>query len=1036
MARRRSDRLVHIAEIAIRRWQLTLVLFFMLAALGYSALRDTPRAVDPHFSMPVVVILALQPGADAEEIEETITRPIEDIVQGLEDVKEIVSTSNDSSTVVRAEFDWSGDPDIYFNDAVREVQAARGQLPADMPPLRFEKMRTNNAAVLQLALVSETASWHRMDKYARDISDAFARFADVRQANVTGLLQPEVTVALDSGRLAQLRLPAYAVADAIRQGGLDIAAGSVRSGTRRLNVDAGGAYRDLEEIRALPVRSNQGSNLTVGDVAKVEWGAAEERVKRSHNGQRAVFINVDQKRGSDATKLRNALMVELEKQKALLPADIKSVVQFDQTVMISKRLSELTRDFLIALTLVLITLLPLGLRASAIVMISIPLSLACGLIAVQLSGFNLSQLVIAGFILSLGLLVDDSIVVVENIARHLRMGKTREQAAVDATREITKAVIGSTGVIIGAFVPVLFLPDGAGKYITSFMATTIYTIAASMVVSLTIVPFLASRILRRDSDPDGNGVLRWLTRNIERIYHPLLRRALNAPRTTVWGALILTSLAFLLIPVIGLSLFPDADSQHFRVSVEAERGSSLAETERLVRKVSDIMKEEPAIKVRAESVGAQNPSVFYNHFEIGQDIDRGEILAVMDDWEGQESYSMIARLRSKLDDIPGARVKIVLFQNGAPLVAPVEFRVKGNDLDELKRIANQVETVLQETPGTRDVINPVAAEGIDLDMQVDAARAALLNVENAAPRRAIRLALSGEQSGNFRDSEGDSYPVMVRLPRGSSHPISALEDIFVPGRAGDNIRLAEITTPRLVAAPPPIWRYNLERYVSVTAQLEPGGVISKVNDVARSKLRDIELPPGYAIEVGGEAEKITSTFAGFGPVILAALFSIFAILIWEFGRFREALVVAGVIPLGTFGGLMALFLSGNSLSFLAGVGFIALVGIEIKNSILLVDFTSQLREQGMKLRQAIEHAGKVRFLPVLLTSVTAVGGLMPLALFGGSLYSPLALVLIGGLISSTLLSRIVTPAMYLLVVRGAEDDGREQPDQPAEPVNA
>ena len=331
-----------------------------------------------------------------------------------------------------------------------------------------------------------------------------------------------------------------------------------------------------------------------------------------------------------------------------------------------------------------------------------------------------------------------------------------------------------------------------------------------------------------------------------------------------------------------------------------------------------------------------------------------------------------------------------------------------------------MEQALRDTPGTRDVNNPVAFDRVDLDVRVDDARAALLDIPAGAPRRAIRLALTGERAGTFRDVEGDSYPVVVRLPLAGTQPISALESVYVSNRSGQLVQLAEITSPTLESTPSAIYRYNLERNVSITAQISDGAVVSKVNLDGQKKMDAIALKPGYAIEVGGEAEKINDTFAGFGPIVLVAMFSIFAILVAEFGRFKEALVVAGVIPLGTFGGLIALLITGNNLSFLAVIGFIALIGIEIKNSILLVDFTSQLRDRGMGLREAIEQAGEVRFLPVLLTSITAIGGLMPLALFGGSLYGPLAIVLIGGLISSTLLSRIVTPAMYLLVVRGDE----------------
>ena len=1012
---------MNFTEIAIRRWQLTLVLFALLSALGYSAFSTIPRAVDPHFPLPVVVITAIQPGADAAEMEQTVAKPIEELMQGLEDVKEIVSASNDSSAVIRAEFDWSGDPDRYFNDTVREVTAIRSRLPADLARLDFKKMRTTNASVLQIALVSETASWRRMEKYGRDISEAFSRYTSVREAEVHGLSQPEVTVAVDPARLAELQLPASLVADALRLGGADVASGAVVSGTRRFNVEAGGAFKNLDAIRNLPLRANNGSILRVGDVAKVYWGAEEARTRLFHNGKRAIWITANQKAGTDATKLRDALLEELELQKKTLPPDIDVVMQFDQSRDIATRLRELARDFAIALFLVMFTLLPLGWRAAAIVMVSIPLSLASGLLAVYAAGFNLSQLVVAGFILSLGLLVDDSIVVIENISRHLRMGKERIQAAIEGTKEIQLAVLGSTGVLIFAFFPMLFLPEGAGQYTRSFIATIIFTVTASLVISLTIIPFLASRMLKRDEDEHGNRLLQWLMRNIDHFYRPLLHKALEAPRKTVWGALAVTIAAFGLVPVLGFSLFPDADASYFRVKIDAEQGTSLDETQRIVRKVSDILAKEPTIEVRAENVGRFNPSVFYNSFETVETTTEGEVLAVMDKWHGRESREMVDRLRKQFEEISGARVKLVLFQNGAPINAPVEFRVVGPDLDMLKSLAAKVQAVLHETPGTRDIVNPVANDRIDLDMQIDDAKAALLDIPAGSPRRTIRLALSGERAGTFRDSEGDSYPVTVRLPLDGTQPVSALDSIYLASRSGAPVALGEITDPELVAVPPLIKRRNLERTVEITAQTQEGALPSKVTVDAKARLGKIDLPPGYSIRVGGEAEKINDTFSGFGPVILIALFIIFGILVAEFGEFREALVVAGVIPLGTFGGFLALLVTGNSLSFLAVIGFVALIGIEIKNSILLVDFTTQLRARGLALREAIEQAGEVRFLPVLLTSVTAIGGLLPLAIFGGNLYGPLAIVLIGGLISSTLLSRIVTPAMYLLVVRGREE---------------
>jgi multidrug efflux pump subunit AcrB len=321
-------------------------------------------------------------------------------------------------------------------------------------------------------------------------------------------------------------------------------------------------------------------------------------------------------------------------------------------------------------------------------------------------------------------------------------------------------------------------------------------------------------------------------------------------------------------------------------------------------------------------------------------------------------------------------------------------------------------------PGTRDVRNPVAVNTPRLNLGLDSDKAALLGVAPGAPRRALRLALAGENAGRFRDVEGDSYNVVVRLPLDERHNVTVLDDIYMPGSRGA-VPLREIAQPYLDSAPPRISRERQSRVVYIDAQIAEGYLTAKVNAAVVKAVQDqVKLPEGYSFDIGGEAETAAKSFGGLGPIIALAVFGILAVLVIEFGRFRETLVVAGVIPLGLFGGLVALFLTGNSLSYTAVIGFVALIGIEIKNSLLLVDFTTQLREAGRPLREAIEEAGEVRFLPVLLTSVTAIGGLLPLALSGSGLYSPLAWVIIGGLVSSTVLSRVVTPVMYLLIVQG------------------
>jgi multidrug efflux pump subunit AcrB len=433
-------------------------------------------------------------------------------------------------------------------------------------------------------------------------------------------------------------------------------------------------------------------------------------------------------------------------------------------------------------------------------------------------------------------------------------------------------------------------------------------------------------------------------------------------------------------------------------------------------------------------VGRGNPQLFYNVRETAQQSNYGAVAATLDGWHPRETPALFDRLRARFATYPEARITLEPFKNGAPIDAPIQWYISGPDMTVLRELSRTAEGLIRATPGTRDVVNPLSFERVDLDLGLDAEKAALLGVSPASARRVTRLALGGEAAGRFRDDEGDSYDVMVRLDAGDKRPgigpaqdrppgalqsVDALGKVYVPSALGKAVPLDAIANPQLSSGPALVYRYGQQRSVSLTSNVAEGYLTSKVNQQVGEKLKAMEMPRGYSLTLGGEAQAQTESFGGMGGIVLLALFGIFGILVLEFGRFRETIVVAGVIPLGMFGGLIALFLTGNSISFTAVIGFVALIGIEIKNSILLVDFTTQLRQRGMELRPAIERAGEVRFLPVLLTSVTAVLALLPLALSGSGLYSPLAWVIIGGLISSTVLSRVVTPVMYLLLVRHA-----------------
>jgi multidrug efflux pump subunit AcrB len=999
-----------LATFAVRRWQFTLVAFGLLVMLGVNALMSVPRSEDPHFPTPIVVIRAVLPGAEPSEMEQLVVDPIEDAVDGLDNIDKVESTSLDGAASIRVHFTWDVDAERKYDQVVREVNAIRGNLPAGLTLLNIERIRTSEVAIVQVALTSDIMPMRRLEKTADRLRERLDRVQGVREAKYWGAPASEVQVTLDLARLSALKLPATAVADALRANGAEAPIGAVQAGERRFNVKSGGAFHDLATIADTPVRSIGGQVTRVRDLATVAWAQAEPSHLTRFNGQRAVFVTVTQKDGQDVAKITKAVQAVLDDYEKTLPAGVKLQRGFIQANNVKHRLNNLFRDFGIALALVLITLLPLGPRAGVVVMVSIPLSLLIGLSMLQAFGFTLNQLSIAGFVLALGLLVDDSIVITENIARRVREGEDRVEAAINGTRQISLAVLGCTATLMLAFLPLMALPAGSGAYIKSLPVTVLCTIAASLLVSMTIIPFLASRLLDKHSDPEGNVLLRAVNNGIHRFYRPVLHRALARPWVTLAILLALCLTTLPIVKLIGSSLFPSAETPQFLIRVETPDGSSLARTDRALRYVESRLKTEPDVVWQAANLGRGNPQIFYNRTQHDSSTTYAEVFVSLKAWEPGKSDVVLDRLRKEFANFPGARISVLTFENGPPIDAPVAIRLTGQNLDVLKALAARTEAILKATPGTRDVTNPIRLDRTDLDLGVDEAKAAALGVPAGAPRRIARLALSGEETARFRDPDGDDYAVKVRLPTtqadgAARNPLSALKGVYVPTADGEAAPLDAIATPKLKSSPARIDRFDRERTVTISSFVTTGHLASGVTKDAAARLaKDLVLPPGYRMTLGA--------------AVLVAVFGILAVLVLEFQKFKTALVVAGIIPFGVFGAVLALALTGNSLSFTATIGVVALIGIEIKNSILLVDFTEQLRREGMNLHDAIEKAGEVRFLPVLLTSVTAIGGLLPLAVEHSGLYSPLAIAIIGGLISSTMLSRVATPVMYWLTARG------------------
>jgi len=1028
---------MRLTAFSVRHWQFTVVLFAMLGALGMAAWNSIPQLEDPPLDFPTFTVVSVLPGASPTDLERLVVSEVEKRLDELDDVKSITSRVRDGVATTRIEFLADKDPDKKYDEVIREMNALRPVLPAELVRFDVEKASTLDVNIVQVALVSNTADYRTLDSLSEHLTDRLRAVSGVRTAERWGTPERQVDVAVDLGRLTALRMPVGEVMQAIGGESADIPAGSVEAGGRNFSVRSSGSYETLDQIRATVIRGHAGRLVRVADVADVQWGYADSTYRARYNGERAAFVTAQQQRGTTVQSVRNAIAAELASYQKALPPGVRLEWAFDQAKNVSHRLSRLGEDFGIAILLVALTLLPLGLRAALVVMISIPLSLAIGITSLYWLGFSLNQLTIVGMVIALGLLVDDSIVVVENIIRFRREGHSLVDAAIQGTGQIWVAVLGATATLLFAFVPLLFLPGGPGMFIRSLPVAVVVTVLASLFVSLTIIPWLTTLLLgNKPPTEHGNRFLQAFDRGIHVTYAPVLDRALKHPMRTLGLAGALVIGAFAMVPVVGFSLFPKAETPQFRVDITAPEGASIAVTDAAARHAERVLTGRHEVKAIYTSVGHDNPTIYYNVTPRVDSPRVGQLFVILDHYDQRQTPRMLDTLRAELARYPGAELAVREFEQGPPIDAPIAMRITGASLDSLGVLAERVAAQLEKTPGTEYVTNPVRLARSDLRVAVDRGKAGLLGVPTVEVDRTVRLGLTGLRAGSLREGDGDERAVMLRLSPTTRPVPEDLARLVVTGASGQMIPLAQVAALRFERAVPEIQRRDRERSVTVTANVRTGFNTDRVTHAALARVASVKLPEGYRIVPAGEIESREESFGGIGGAILVAIFGILAILVLEFRTFRSTLIVASVIPLGIAGGIVGLWLAGHTLSFTATIGFVALIGIEIKTSILLVDLTNQLRARGMPMEDAIRKAGEVRFLPIVLTSLTAIGGLLPIAIQGSAMYAPLAWVIIGGLVSSTLLARIVTPVMYKLIAPTVEQHAESLPVANAEPLPA
>ena len=1004
---------------AIQNHQFTLTIVVLLTLLGILSFQTMPRSEDPQFDFPLTFVTVIYPGTSPQDMEKLVTDPLEEVINELEDIKEIKTTIADGVSNIKVEFDYGVDADEKYDDVIQAISKIRDDLPERIHSIDIRQVSPTNVNILQVALKSDTASYRELRYQAEKLEKAFTRVPGVKKASAMAFPEQQVQVVADTMAMRELGVGLTTLQNSLKGGAANIPGGFVDAGTKRFSVKTSGDYQSLDEIRSSVLSVPDGSIIHVDDIATVGLVDAEPTYLGLYNGERAVFIAVAQREKTNIFTVMQGLKNKLKSFSETLPADISTEIIFDQSSSVKKQVSGFFQNLLQGLILVgVIILFSLGLRSSVIILLAIPVSIAISMAGLDLLGFGLQQMSIVGLVIALGLLVDNAIVVTESIGQKLKLGLSPKDAAAEGTSQVAWAIASGTATTILAFVPMLMMESNTGSFMRSMPVTVVLVLLASFFIAVTLSPLMASRMFKQ-REVGESSKRNIVQRQLEKLscdhYQSILKKALNHPYWVIGISLMLFAGSMSLFSKVGVSVFPTAEKAQLLLNVELPESSSFYATQKLANSIDKRVREYKQVKAVATNIGKDNPSVYYNEFPGGEAANKAQLFILLNELTRPELQQLITNLRSDFAAVPGAKIQLKEFQQGPPVDAPIAIRMLGDDLAALEKAAEKVEQLLISTAGTVNVDNPMGRPKLDLVIKIHKEKAALLNISINNIDNAIRTSLMGDGVGNYRDQNGDDYDIMVRLDSARTPQIDNINSLLVMANDGSFVPLKQLITTELQSVPSRLEHYYLERSASITADTLSGYLTATVTGDVVDKLEQMEFSAGITYQIAGEQKSRNESFSGLLKALLISLLGIFAVLVLQFRSFVQPAIVFASIPFAFTGAILALLAFGYSFSVMAFVGLTSLMGIVVNNSIILVDTANQFVRQGENISDAILKAAQTRLTPIVLTTLTTIGGLLPLTMINSSLWTPLGLVIIGGMLVSTVVTLFIVPALYLMI---------------------
>jgi len=1014
-----------LTEVAIRRPAFMTMIFVALAVLGIFGYTRMGVDLLPKMDWPMVSVVTIYPGAGPKEVESLVSKPIEEAISSVNKLDNVRSYSYEGFSVVLAQFSFSAEVDVVTNEVQRAVEAARSKLPDDAKPPRVAKSDMNALPILRVSVTGQMEP-RELFQFVKDkVKPRLEQVDGVSAVTIVGGQEREIRIEVDNQKLNSYGISILQVSQTVGRENLDFPTGKIDEELNQYIVRLAGKFKSVDEIKNMVVAATPVGTVYLKDIAEVKDTYRENYTLSRLNGENSIALVIQKQSDANSVKTSDRIHAAMHGMETENGGRLKFTTAQDITEFTRNALHEVNRDLGLAILMVAVVLFLFlhSVRNSLIVLLAIPTSLVSTFFFMYLLGFTLNLVSLMALALVIGILVDDSIVVLENIHRHLEGGEERVAAAVNGRSEIGFAAIAITLVDVVVFLPISLVGGMVGRIFSEFGLTIVVSTLLSLFVSFTLTPMLSakwSRVTHYARTSRLGRFIGWIEEAQDRMgegYRSLLSWALNnrGRVVAISTGVLIVSLALLPLGFIGTEFMTEADRGEFAVNLDMPLGTTMEKTDQAIRRVEEIVASTPEVERYLTTVGKQQ-----TQWKNAEQSNLGQVQIKLVDKRNRKrsTQAIMMALKEQATAIPGLKTSFnVIGMFGSANMAPLQVEVIGSDLTQVVAFSEKIADIMAHTDGTADIISSWEEGKPEVKIEVDRDKTARMGLTLVEVGMAVRTAIEGDLSTKYQegDTEFDTRVVLNKSSRTRAEDVGM---ITLLNHYGQSVHLNQVANIYYGKGPSEIQRKDRERLVTVAANLSGDVSLGQVTGAVEQAVEKMGLPPGIQVFFGGDAENMRDMFSDMMLALSLAILFVYIIMVSLFESYIHPFTIMFSLPVALVGAFIGLAMLGLSLNMFSMIGLIMLMGLVTKNAILLVDFTNTLRSRGMGLNDALLEAGKTRLRPIIMTTATMVFGMLPLALAlgaGSEMRQGMAVVVVGGLISSTLLTLVLIPVIYTYV---------------------